>query len=326
MLGSRVTTQKGKQATNTNIDIHALTDIFLTPQWGVEIALDRMTQYFHVLEGLPTGWSFNIMAPADKFFPEEITHQAYMGLFWQKKWGQTTANITAGGFYRDMQNLVSYKSTVNLFGINDATWRDEVSLGEGLSKGIEVSGMVQQDRLGATVAYTLSKADRNFANINQDKSFPFKFDRRHMLNAQFKYKVLEGLIKKKFKRQHYLNTVVAFSSGHRATLPVATYQGILPPYWDQRQSGQSFPDQVDENAYHRQEMTTFNAYKMKDYLRLDIAYTIVKHRAKSNRELTFSVFNVLNRHNPYLYFYADKKWQQLSLAPVMPSVRWAIKF
>ncbi len=326
LLGTRLTHQSGETSNHTNIDFHALSDIYITKQLGLELSYDKMVQYFHVFEGLPTGWSFNIMTPADASYPEEITHQLYTGLFLNKKWGETSANFTLGAYAKNMHHLVSYTSTVNLFGINDATWQDEVALGKGSSRGLECSAILHHKRLGSTLAYTLSKTDRQFNEINEGRTFPFKFDKRHILNAQFKYKLVDAVNKKGYKKQHFLNTVVAYSTGHKATLPIGTYQGILPPYWDQRQNGVHFPDQVDANAYHRQQMTDKNTFQLKDYFRVDAAYTMAKYRPKATYEISFSVFNILNRKNPYLYFYADDKWKQLSIAPVMPSLRWAVWF
>lgn len=73
-------------------------------------------------------------------------------------------------------------------------------------------------------------------------------------------------------------------------------------------------------------MTSQNGFQMKDYFRVDVAYTFLKHRPKASYELSFSIFNVLNRHNPYLFFYEENKWQQLSIAPIMPAVRWSVRF
>nr|WP_321355627.1 TonB-dependent receptor [uncultured Draconibacterium sp.] len=325
-VGYRHTVQRTDERTYNNFDLRLLSDIYLTDKTGIELSLDRLTQYYHVLEGLPTGWSLNVMIPSGKHFPEEITNQVYTGLFVKNEINNLNLHFTLGGYYRHMQNLVSYISTVNLFGLNDTSWEDEVDVGEGHSYGIELSGAAQANRFGLTLAYTLSKATRQFPKINYGSAYPFKFDRRHILNLQSKYTTLKRTNKKGYKQEQHINTVLVYSSGHNTTLPVGTYRGVMPPYWNIRDQGWDFPQQLEDNAYHRQEMTTKNGFKMKDYLRVDIAYTFIKHRPKSTRELSFSVFNVLNRQNPYLFFYEDDRWQQLSIAPIMPSVRWTIRF
>jgi len=43
-------------------------------------------------------------------------------------------------------------------------------------------------------------------------------------------------------------------------------------------------------------------------------------------ELTFSLYNVLNRKNPYLVFHEEDRWKQLSLLSIIPSIRWELRF
>ena len=43
-------------------------------------------------------------------------------------------------------------------------------------------------------------------------------------------------------------------------------------------------------------------------------------------ELGISIYNVLNRRNPYLIFHENGRWRQLSLLSIVPSVRWEIRF
>ncbi|WP_171596209.1 TonB-dependent receptor [Marinifilum caeruleilacunae] len=327
MAGYRHTIQSGDNSSKvSNFDLRFLADIYLHKKMGIELTFDKLTQYYHVLEGLPTGWSLNVLIPSSDLHPEEVTKQLYAGFFLKEQQKDINFQLTLGAYYRKMKNLLSYKNSINLFGLNDATWEDEVDVGKGYSYGVELSGSLQAKKLGATMAYTLSKSDRKFKEINQGKSYPFKFDRRHILNLQTKYTVAEKINKKNQKVKQFVNAVLAFSTGHKTTLPVSSYQGVLPPYWNQRANGWTLPIEADNNAYHRQEMTARNAYKMKDYFRIDLAYTFVKYRKKSKRELSISIFNVLNRKNPYLYFYDEERWQQLSIVPIMPSVRWSLSF
>ncbi len=325
-LGYRYTFQHIEGQSRNNYDIRFLSDIYLSKKMGIELSYDKFTQFYHVLEGLPTGWSLNIMIPSSSSFPEEVTNQVYGGIFVKDQFKNMRVHLTLGAYYRDMQNLVSYKNTVNIFGIEDVSWKDEIDVGTGSSYGLELAGSVQSERISTTLAYTLSKTDRNFSQINGGNSYPFKFDRKHILNLQSKYTILKNTNKKGHQREQIANAVIAYSSGHNTTLPIASYQGVLPPYWNERENGWDFPQEVDDNAYHRQEMTSRNDFKMKDYFRIDLAYTFIKHRPKSTRELSFSIFNVLNKKNPHLVFYEDDKWQQLSIVPIMPSIRWSKSF
>lgn len=250
-----------------NIELHLLTDIYLSKMWGIEITYDRFIQYQHVLEGLPTGWSNNVIIPADSQFPEEKTNQFYTGFFWRPNHSDLNINVTGGLFYRHMNNLVSYINSTNLFNFTDATWQEEVDMGKGESYGLELSAALQGERFGTTLAYTLSKTNRNFKAINNGETYPFKFDRRHIVNLQGKYTLKRSINRNGKKREQYINSVISFASGSRATLPIGSYKGVTPPYWEQRETGWRFPFEVDDNAYNRQIMSGVNKFKLKDYFR-----------------------------------------------------------
>ncbi len=72
-VGYRHTLQFLGNETRNNFDLRLLTDIYLNKELGVELSYDKLTQYYHVLEGLPTGWSMNILTKADGQLPEEIS-------------------------------------------------------------------------------------------------------------------------------------------------------------------------------------------------------------------------------------------------------------
>ena len=59
-------------------------------------------------------------------------------------------------------------------------------------------------------------------------------------------------------------------------------------------------------------------------IRLDRAFTWKWTR--SELLLNASIFNILNRHNIYQYFYEDGKWKSLSILPIMPSLRVQFSF
>ncbi|HOZ85995.1 MAG TPA: hypothetical protein PK191_10955, partial [Niabella sp.] len=63
-----------------------------------------------------------------------------------------------------------------------------------------------------------------------------------------------------------------------------------------------------------------------DNFRIDIGYSLLKRKKKYNKEFSFSIYNVLNRQNPFLVFYDKGKWKQLSLLPMVPSVKWRVFF
>ena len=62
------------------------------------------------------------------------------------------------------------------------------------------------------------------------------------------------------------------------------------------------------------------------YFRVDAGYSFTWVKEGSEYELFLSVMNLLNRKNVYQYFFEDGKWKQLSILPVMPTLRFTWRF
>jgi len=297
-------------------DIRFNSTLELTSNSGLELSYDLLSQTHHSLEGLPVGWSLDLLIPADSHFRPEISNQLYGGGYW----ANNLYNISAGIYYKHMANLVSYKNAINVFGVQNTSWQDEITIGQGDSYGLEFRAERKTTNWNTAISYTLSKTTRQFDAINDGKVFPFKFDRRNILNANVQFLTL----KSKEKEQH-INIALSYSSGHKVTIPIGEYKGITPPYWDLMNHG-TINSTMDENAYYRQLMTEENNYTMPYYFRIDIGYSFLRTRKKYTSEFTLGVYNVLNRKNPYLVFYQDSQWKQLSILPLIPSIEWTIGF
>ncbi len=306
------------------IDLHILTDLYVRKDYGIELAYDRMSQYKHVLEGLPAGWALDITVPSSKEFPAEITNQFYSGFFYSRTSKVGVLNTSIGGYFKAMSGLVSYKNGVNFLKMNELPWELETDSGKGESRGIEFSAKHEYKWLNSRLSYTLSKTTRKFTYINEGKPFPFKFDRRHILNMHESIVLAKYISNSNHIFSHSVNIAFSYATGHRETFAISTYQGITPPFWETHKG--NYTVEFSENIHSRLEMTEMNAFKMKDYIRLDVSYILEKRGYGRSQQLCVSVFNVLNRHNPYLLFNKNGRWKQLSIMPIMPSVRWELKF
>ena len=110
-------------------------------------------------------------------------------------------------------------------------------------------------------------------------------------------------------------------------MPASSYQGETLPFWELKGKGSySLSILANRMARTRYEYGSENNYRMDDYLRLDIAYSIEKRIGTIVNCWTFSVFNVLNRHNPMLIYNNGKGYKSVSLVPIMPSIRWSCRF
>ncbi len=268
--------------------------------FGIEATYDNRVQYDHTLEGSPLGWPLDLVVPSTKNLIPEHSIQYYGGLFTSF----LGHRITAGGYWKTMENLVYYTDAAALFTSAAQGWNNFAQVGRGTSYGLELlyEGSLPQYRISWEASYTWSKSDRAFSNINSGSPFPAKFDRPHICNASV----------------HWGDLTVSFTyqSGHNETVPAGQYAGYLP-------SGNRMLDYFDHP----------DNWRMPAYVRFDAGYSIGFHSSfKDGRQLdhhfTFGVFNLLNRHNASMLVYDqnEKSWYFVSLFPVMPNVRYSLKF
>lgn len=285
-----------------NPELSLLARVNIARWLAIEATADWTVQYHHTLEGIPIGWSADLIVPTDPRRPPERSRQIYAGLF--TSFGKH--HITIGAYDKAMKGLVYFSDASLLFSQAISGWNQNIKVGTGSSRGVEFLYEKDGERLTWRIAYTLSKTDRTFAEINSGNTFPAKFDRRHILNATASLTVAD---RPKFKTK--LTGLFTFQSGHRETVASAEYPTV------------SLFGKAPAMDYY----SSVNNYKMPDYMRLDLGCSF-SFKTKRPQELTVGVYNVMNRHNPFSIIYDDRSrsWKQVSLIPVMPSFNYSIKF
>ena len=305
-----------KYQTDTNTtkfsktDLHALTDLYYYKKHGIEATFDRSFQFFHVLEGLPSGWSQDLISPCNIEFPAEMTKQVYVGLFGANRiFKDVEFSYTIGGFKRNMEGLVSFKHVSHAFGARDNIDKDELVGGTGRSSGVEVSMLFKTPKINANIAYTYSRSKRRFDELNFGREYNFRFDRPHILMANGD----ALLYKKKTGRantiEHRLSLAIVLSSGNLMTVTQGGYDVPSPG------------NETGDGFLHLEDMSELNNYRLPLYFRTDAGYSFTYTFNKQTVCAALSVFNLLNKHNAYQYFYEDGTWKQLSILPIMPNIQ-----
>ena len=114
------------------------------------------------------GWSLNMIVPSSRDIVPENALQGNLGF--SSQIGKHT--VSAGGFYKEMDNLVYYKYAQSLFSGGMASWEKDVDLGKGTSYGAEFMHEYVGNDLYARVSYTWSKTNRyGFPNVNEGGEF-----------------------------------------------------------------------------------------------------------------------------------------------------------
>lgn len=270
---------------------------------GLEGTLDHLAQFYHTLEGLPLGWSLDMVVPSDKDFAPEVADQVYGGLY-----GDADGHSwSLGGYWKWMENLLYFADGGSLFNASLGSWRTGVYTGKGRSFGLEATYGYHGKRLDARVAYTLSKTDQLFDRLNGGAWFPAKFDRRHMLNMTGDYILTQ---REGFKMG--VTMLVSLQSGCWETVPIGHY--TVPSL-----TGEAFTVDL---------YSGMNNFRMPTFFRWDAGWYMERESARAKHRLNLGVYNLTNRHNPFLITYDGeaKQWKQISLLPIMPSISYRVEF
>ena len=290
-------------ATGLAPEASALGRLRLTRHLGVEVTADYLVQYYHSLEGIPLGWSLDMIIPPSEQFKPETAVQVYAGLYGDAG----IHHFSAGAYYKDMDRLVYFSDASKLFDSAIVGWEENIRIGSGTSRGLEFLYEKTGELLNWRIAYTLSRTDRHFPELNKGVTFPAKYDRTHILNASATVRVLS-------RERMNLNVSGQFTwqSGHMETVSAGSWW-ISDP----------ITGYVEQDFY-----TSFNNYRMPPYVRCDVSAVLELTGRRHPQTLHVGVYNLLNRHNPFSLSYDPDtgKWKQISLLPIMPSLKYSIQF
>lgn len=276
--------------------------------WAIKGSFATMTQYIHLLSnsglGLPTDlW----VSSTDKVKPQQ-SQQVALG---------TTKNIRGRMFelsfetyYKTMQNLIEYKEGAGF--ISNTDWENAVETdGTGEAYGFEFLFRKNEGKTTGWIGYTLAWTNRQFENLNEGKTYPYKYDRRHDISI---------VLNHKFNDKIDIGATWVYGSGNTFTAPVAEY-------W--------LGDGMGTNWYGNDSYTRYsdrNALRMPAYHRLDLGVNFRKKKKWGERIWNVSIYNVYNRKNPYYLYVANdgynqgKSVKQVSLFPIIPSISYSFSF
>lgn len=276
----------------------------LTKWMGIEATYDRLVQYYHTLEGIPLGWSLDMIVPSSRQLHPETGIQYYGGLYFKLA---KDHRLSVGAYYKEMTNLIYFEKASEFFGQQAMSgWKDFINVGEGKSQGIEFLYQKSGKKLNYKVAYTFSETTRFFPELNDGKEFKAKFDRPHVLNATADY-----LFYLKDNREYGANLLLSYQSGNMESVKSGTYPGFVPGY------------DVSLDYY-----SGFNNKRLEHYMRVDVGAYAKWKKPKAIHNLQLGIYNLTNRHNIFsLYYDVDEDiWKKVYVFPIMPSISYKVEF
>ena len=276
----------------------------------INVTAAQTVQYSHALLSNEIGLDKLVWVPSSKDYEPEKANQISFGIAKQIKKGGL--DISFDFYYKQMNHLTQFvfRQENNIY----QNWQQNtLRNGKGEAYGFEFMLNKTEGRFNGLMSYTLSWNNRQYDDFNGGKTFPFKYDRRHIFNTYGSYQ-----LSKKWK----IGALWTYNTGFRVTTPNGQLVGV--PFFDDNAS----------LLY-----TQVNNSKMPDYHRLDLN-AIKEKILKNGRIQTWSinVYNAYSRLNP-IFVYVRKEYKNpitgvvtpakvkgITLLPIVPSVNYALKF
>lgn len=289
----------------------------------------EMNQYVHLLTNSGVGFPTDLWVPSGEKVKPQFSRQYAIG--YSKDFIEQNLMFSTEAYFKEMNQIIAFKDGAsflldnNPFRQNESSsnanaWENNVTAGKGKSYGIELFLQRKSGSLTGWIGYTLSWTRLQFDSLNFGQEFWAKYDRRHDASIVLMYKYREESM---LKNGITFMATWVYGSGNAVTLPIASYDA---PVFSPTSAGSSFLNNT-VNQY-----TGRNQYRMEPYHRLDIGIRITKVRAKSQRTIEISIYNVYDRRNPYFLFVSVNSagtkniLEQVSLFPIIPSITYSIKF
>ncbi len=245
---------------------------------SIKASYDRMNQFVHLISNTIAPVPVDLWQVSTRYLLPEYADNYSAGYFRNlagDRW-ETSVDL----FYRASSNIPLYKDFADLK-LNPHL-ETEIINAKGRSYGAEFYIRKVTGNPSGWISYTYSRSmvrsGTQFpeTTVNNGDWFPAYFDKPHQVNFVFDLQVTRG---------SNLSLNYSFSSGRPITAPTANYfyDSYIIPYYPGR-----------------------NNFRIPNYSRLDMAYTIRRNVVRNHRyndSVTFSVYNLLSRVNAFSVFF-----------------------
>ncbi len=260
--------------------------------------------------------------PTDLWYPSNARTLPQIGNQYAAGW---TAALFDGAlyfsneyYYRSMRRQIDIKDGSSFFLNNQL---DTIFVfGKGWAYGTEFYLEKKKGKTTGWIGYTLSYTWRQFNNINFGEKFHPRYDRRHDVSVVVMHQI---------NKRMTLSGTWVYGTGNAISLPEGRlfFQdlngtvGVPPAY-------KVVPD-----------IRSRNAFRIAAYHRLDLGFVYKFFPKWGESDLTFSIYNVYNRLNPFFIYFETMtenqdgsgnilgfQAKQASLFPIIPSVTYNFKF
>lgn len=275
--GGRLIGMNVQGRTYKNIEPRISANILLPGNLSLKGAYTQMNQYTHLLTNNSVGLPNDVWVPVTKTILPASSEQYTLGI--SKTFG-ADIELSVDVYCKTLLNLIDYASGASFFGSFDKSWQSLIEQnGEGRIRGLELFVNKTKGAFTGWVGYTLSKNERRFDRIDNGDWYASNFDRRHILSLVGNY--THPIFNYSFSASW------VYQSGAPVSMPIAIYKKF--------DEGQISPDDSPSVLYGKR-----NNVRLPAYHKLDVSYSFDVHTSKhKTARMTFGVYNVYNRVNPY---------------------------
>lgn len=293
-------------------------DFRLSPVVSLKAGYARMSQFVQQVSdnyiSLPTDY----WLPITRNFSPLTSDQFSAGIYVSPDKKYT---FSVEGYYKKMDHLLEYRDDYK--DLQVTSWEDRLTSGSGRAYGADFQAEADFGKLHGFIGYGLMWSDRLFADQNEGKRFPSKYDNRHKVTLSATRKCSERV---------ELNAGWVFMTGNRVTLSLENYS-----YPD------GYPTNIVPSYPHKdEEMLDYyagkNNVRLPAYHRLDVGINIYRSLRRGRTGIwNVSLYNAYSRMNPIMIEKNNQKqsmdgtplaprFRQFALFPIIPSVSYTYKF
>ena len=265
-----------------NLEFRISSRFLLGPSLSLKMSFQRMFQYIYMISNTTAISPTDIWALSDNYIKPQRGDQYSLGIY--RNFSRNTIEASIEGYYKDLDNIIDFKGGADLL-MNEHI-ETAILSGTGKAYGIEFMVKKNNGRVTGWLAYSYArifhKVDGEYDEeiINDGKYFPAVYDRPNDLKL---------VINAKLSRRFNMTSNFVYTTGRPITYPVGYFQygGVNRFYYSDR-----------------------NEFRVPDYIRLDLAATYngsLLAKKWIHSSLTFAVYNVLGRRNPYSIYFRQEE-------------------
>jgi TonB dependent receptor/CarboxypepD_reg-like domain/TonB-dependent Receptor Plug Domain len=275
---------------------------------SVKMSYNRMYQFIHLISNTTAATPVDIWQVSNKYIPPQYADNFSIGYY--KNINDEAWETSLEFYYKDIKQLIEYKDFAQLTRNNYL--ETELIPARGRTFGAELYIKRNQGNLTGWISYAFARSfrqttDTNFTAsiINRGQWFPANFDKPHNFNLVLNWN---------FKKTQTLSINFTYGTGRPITAPASAFftnDVVLLNYSDR------------------------NEYRIPDYHRMDISYTITRSNIRTKGfkgSLTFAIYNLYFRRNAFSVFFKrdiekfSTAYRLSVLGTAIPSVTYNFNF